>query len=370
MSAHRGLVLGRRLRAPATVSRWTHDRSRGVQLTARAALEAKLSEDNTLTIGKTPLVQLNRIPFGAHTKRVLAKVEARNPAFSVKCRTGAAMVWDAEARGLLQPGMTIVEPTSGNTGIALAFVAAARGYECLLTIPESMSTERRKLMKAFGARLLLTDAAAGMRGAILAAEELCKRDATRYYMPQQFKNPANPLIHELTTGPEIDAEAGGDVDVIVSGVGTGGTLTGVGRYFKSKGKAVHMVAVEPTHSPVITQQRQGLPLTPNPHKIQGIGAGFIPDTLDLSLVDEVRTVHQDNAILMARRLAQEEGILVGISCGAAAHVAIELAHEERFRGKTIVVVLPDSGERYLSTPLYDTDAYKSLELSRASDRIL
>ena len=309
--------------------------------------------DNSLSIGNTPLVKLNRITDGAGAT-VLAKVEGRNPAYSVKCRIGAAMVWDAEKKGLLGPGKTIVEPTSGNTGIALAFVAAARGYGIVLTMPETMSIERRQVLKAFGAKLVLTEGAKGMKGAIGKAEEIVASDPNRYFMPQQFKNPANPAIHETTTGPEIWEGTGGAVDVLVSGVGTGGTITGITRYIKNtKGKRIVSVAVEPSHSPVITQQRSGQPLTPGPHKIQGIGAGFVPDVLDLSLVDRVETVSNDEAILYARRLAREEGLLSGISCGAAAAAAVRLAKLPEFAGKTIVVVLPDAGERYLTTALFE-----------------
>ena len=309
--------------------------------------------DNSLSIGKTPLVKLNRITDGAGAT-VLAKVEGRNPAYSVKCRIGAAMVWDAEKKGLLGPGKTIVEPTSGNTGIALAFVAAARGYGILLTMPETMSIERRQVLKAFGAKLVLTEGAKGMKGAIAKAEEIVASDPSRYYMPQQFKNPANPLVHETTTGPEIWEETGGAIDVLVSGVGTGGTITGISRFIKNtKGKKILSVAVEPVHSPVMTQQRNGQPLVPGPHKIQGIGAGFIPDVLDMSLIDRVETVSNDESIAFARRLAREEGLLSGISCGAAAAVAVRLAKLPEFAGKTIVAILPDAGERYLTTALFE-----------------
>lgn len=309
--------------------------------------------DNSLSIGKTPLVKLNRITDGAGAT-VLAKVEGRNPSYSVKCRIGAAMVWDAEKKGLLGPGKTIVEPTSGNTGIALAFVAAARGYGVILTMPETMSVERRQVLKAFGAKLVLTEGAKGMKGAIAKAEEIVASDPSRYYMPQQFKNPANPLVHETTTGPEIWEGTGGAIDVLVSGVGTGGTITGISRFIKNtKGKKILSVAVEPVHSPVLTQQRNGQPLVPGPHKIQGIGAGFIPDVLDLSLIDRVETVSNDESIAFARRLAREEGLLSGISCGAAAAVAVRLAKLPEFAGKTIVAVLPDAGERYLTTALFE-----------------
>ncbi len=309
--------------------------------------------DNSLSIGKTPLVKLNRITDGAGAT-VLAKVEGRNPSYSVKCRIGAAMVWDAEKKGLLGPGKTIVEPTSGNTGIALAFVAAARGYGVILTMPETMSVERRQVLKAFGAKLVLTEGAKGMKGAIAKAEEIVASDPSRYYMPQQFKNPANPLVHETTTGPEIWEETDGAIDVLVSGVGTGGTITGITRFIKNtKGKKILSVAVEPVDSPVITQQRNGQPLVPGPHKIQGIGAGFIPDVLDLSLIDRVETVSNDESIAFARRLAREEGLLSGISCGAAAAAAVRLAKLPEFAGKTIVAILPDAGERYLTTALFE-----------------
>ena len=309
--------------------------------------------DNSLSIGKTPLVKLNRIAEGAGAT-LLGKVEGRNPSYSVKCRIGAAMVWDAEKKGLLGPGKTIVEPTSGNTGIALAFVAAARGYEIILTMPETMSIERRQVLKAFGAKLVLTEGAKGMKGAIGKAEEIVASDPSRHYMPQQFKNPANPYIHETTTGPEIWEETGGAIDVLVSGVGTGGTITGISRYIKNtKGRKILSVAVEPVHSPVISQQRNGQPLAPGPHKIQGIGAGFIPDVLDLSLIDRVETVSNDESIAFARRLAREEGLLSGISCGAAAAVGVRLAKLPEFARKTIVVILPDAGERYLTSALFD-----------------
>ena len=309
--------------------------------------------DNSLSIGMTPLVKLNRITDGAGAT-VLGKVEGRNPSYSVKCRIGAAMVWDAEKKGLLGPGKTIVEPTSGNTGIALAFVAAARGYGIILTMPETMSVERRQVLKAFGAKLVLTEGAKGMKGAIAKAEEIVASDPSRYYMPQQFTNPANPLVHETTTGPEIWEATGGAIDVLVSGIGTGGTITGISRFIKNtKGKKILSVAVEPIHSPVITQQRNGQPLVPGPHKIQGIGAGFIPDVLDLSLVDRVETVSNDESIAFARRLSREEGLLSGISCGAAAAVAVRLAKLPEFAGKTIVAILPDAGERYLTTALFE-----------------
>ncbi len=310
-------------------------------------------KDNSLSIGKTPLVQLNRITEGAKAT-VLGKIEGRNPAYSVKCRIGASMVWDAEKKGLLGPGKTIVEPTSGNTGIALAYVAAARGYGIILTMPETMSIERRMVLQAFGAKLVLTEGAKGMKGAIDRATEIVASDPAHYFMPQQFTNPANPQIHEDTTGPEIWEDTGGEIDVFVSGVGTGGTITGVSRFIKqTKRKPILSVAVEPIHSPVITQTLGGEPLQPGPHKIQGIGAGFIPDVLDLSLVDRVETVSNDEAIEFGRRLSREEGILCGISCGAAAAAAVRLAKAAEFEGKTIVVILPDAGERYLTTALFE-----------------
>lgn len=309
--------------------------------------------DNSLSIGRTPLVRLNRILDGA-AATVLAKVEGRNPAYSVKCRIGAAMIADAEQRGLLGPGKELVEPTSGNTGIALAFVAAARGIPLTLTMPETMSIERRKLLVAFGARLVLTEGAKGMSGAIAKAEEIAASDPGRYVLLQQFKNPANPAIHETTTGPEIWADTDGKVDILVSGVGTGGTITGITRYFKNiRQQPLLSVAVEPAASPILTQTRAGQELKPAPHKIQGIGAGFVPATLDLSLVDAVETVTNEEAIEYARRLAREEGILSGISCGAAVAVAARLAKRPEHAGKTIVVILPDSGERYLSTALFE-----------------
>ncbi len=310
-------------------------------------------EDNSHSIGRTPLVRLNRVTDGAPAT-VLAKIEGRNPAYSVKCRIGAAMVWDAEQRGLLGPGKELVEPTSGNTGIALAFVAAARGIPLTLTMPETMSLERRKLLITYGAKLVLTEGAKGMSGAVAQAEAIAASAPDRYVLLQQFKNPANPAIHETTTGPEIWEDSGGAIDILVSGVGTGGTITGVSRYIeRTKGKPILSVAVEPTASPVLTQQRNGEPLQPGPHKIQGIGAGFVPEVLDLSLVDEVEAVSNEEAIYYARRLTREEGILSGISCGAAAAVAARLAKRPEHAGKTIVVVLPDSGERYLSTLLFE-----------------
>ena len=313
----------------------------------------RIYADNSQSIGNTPLVQLNRVPGGAKA-RVLAKIEGRNPAYSVKCRIGAAMIWDAEERGLLAPGSEIIEPTSGNTGIALAYVAAARGYPLTLTMPESMSIERRRVLASFGANLVLTPGADGMRGAISRAEEIAASDAKRYFMPQQFKNPANPMIHEKTTGPEIWNDTGGAVDVLVAGVGTGGTITGISRYFKNmRGRKITSVAVEPAESPVISQQLAGQEIKPAPHKIQGIGAGFVPEILDLSLVDRVEQVDSQEAIFFARRLIREEGLLVGISCGAAAAAAVRLAQNEEFKGKNIVVILPDAGERYLSTLLFE-----------------
>ena len=314
---------------------------------------SRIYKDNSESIGNTPLVRLNRIAPGAQAT-ILAKIEGRNPAYSVKCRIGAAMIWDAEKRGVLKPGVEIVEPTSGNTGIALAYVAAARGYKLTLTMPETMSLERRRVLAALGANLILTPGPEGMKGAIQQAEALAASDPKKYFLPQQFKNPANPAIHETTTGPEIWNDTDGGIDVLVSGVGTGGTITGVSRFIKqTKGKAIVSVAVEPKESPVISQKLAGQELKPSPHKIQGIGAGFIPDTLDLSLVDRVEQVSGAEAIEMARRLAKEEGLLVGISCGAAAAVAARLAQRDEFAGKTIVVVLPDAAERYLSTALFD-----------------
>ncbi|MBU6256867.1 MAG: cysteine synthase A [Burkholderiales bacterium] len=308
--------------------------------------------DNSLSIGRTPLVRLNRVTDGARAT-VLAKIEGRNPAYSVKCRIGAAMVWDAEQRGLLGPGKELVEPTSGNTGIALAFVAAARGIPITLTMPDTMSVERRKLLLAYGARLVLTEGAKGMNGAVAKAEEIAASDP-KYVLLQQFKNPANPAIHEATTGPEIWDDTDGAIDIFVAGVGTGGTVTGVSRYIKRKrGKAITTVAVEPSASPLLTQKRAGQPLQPGGHKIQGLGANFIPEVLDLSLIDAVETVGNDEAIAMARRLAREEGILCGISCGAATAAALRWAHKPEHAGKTIVVVLPDSGERYLSSALFE-----------------
>ena len=309
--------------------------------------------DNSYSIGRTPLVRLNRVTGGAPAT-VLAKVEGRNPAYSVKCRIGASMVWDAEERGVLKPGKEIVEPTSGNTGIALAFVAAARGYRITLTMPETMSIERRKVLKALGANLVLTDGALGMSGSIVEAERIVESAPDRCVLLQQFKNPANPAIHVRTTGPEIWEDTGGKVDVFVAGIGTGGTITGVSRYFKQvRNQSILSVGVEPAVSPVITQTMKHQPVRPRPTRIQGIGAGFIPDTLDLSMIDRMEQVSDEESIEMARRLSSEEGILSGISCGAAASAAVRLAKQEEFKGKTIVVILPDSGERYLSTILFE-----------------
>jgi len=313
---------------------------------------SRIYQDNSQSIGNTPLVRLNHVTKGAQAT-VLAKVEGRNPAYSVKCRIGANMIWDAEARGVLKPGVEIIEPTSGNTGIALAYVAAARGYKLTLTMPETMSIERRRVLAALGAHLILTPGSSGMKGAVSKAEEIAASDPVRYFLPQQFKNPANPAIHEKTTGPEIWNDTDGAVDVIVSGVGTGGTITGISRYLKSKGKQIISVAVEPKESPVISQKLAGKELTPGPHKIQGIGAGFIPDTLDLSLVDRVELVDSNEALEYARRLIHEEGLLVGISSGAAVAAAVRLANLPEYAGKTIVVILPDLAERYLSTALFD-----------------
>ena len=313
---------------------------------------SRIYEDNSQSIGNTPLVRLNHVTSGAKAT-VLAKVEGRNPAYSVKCRIGANMIWDAEARGVLKPGVEIIEPTSGNTGIALAYVAAARGYKLTLTMPETMSIERRRVLAALGANLILTPGAAGMKGAIAKAEELVASDPARYFLPQQFNNPANPAIHEKTTGPEIWADTDGGVDVIVAGVGTGGTITGISRYLKGQGKKIISVAVEPKESPVISQKLAGQEIKPGPHKIQGIGAGFIPENLDLSIIDRVEQVESNEAIEFARRLTKEEGLLVGISSGAAVAAAVRLANLPEFAGKTIVVILPDLAERYLSTPLFD-----------------
>jgi cysteine synthase A len=308
--------------------------------------------DNALSIGRTPLVRLNRVGDGAKAT-ILAKIEGRNPAYSVKDRIGVAMIDDAQKRGLLGPGKEIVEPTSGNTGIALAFVAAARGIPLTLTMPETMSVERRKLLVAYGAKLVLTEGAKGMSGAIAKAREIAESDP-KYVLLQQFENPANPAIHEATTGPEIWNDTEGKVDIFVAGVGTGGTITGVSRYIKkTKGKAIKSVAVEPTASPILTQKRAGFDLKPAPHKIQGIGAGFVPGVLDLSLVDDIEQVTNEDAMQYALRLAREEGIISGISSGAAVAAAVRLAQKPENEGKTIVVILPDSGERYLSSVLFE-----------------
>ncbi|MGC6482268.1 MAG: cysteine synthase A [Synechococcus sp.] len=313
---------------------------------------SRIYADNSQAIGNTPLVRLNNVTQGCKAT-VLAKVEGRNPAYSVKCRIGANMIWDAEKRGVLTADKTIVEPTSGNTGIALAYTAAARGYKLILTMPESMSIERRRIMAVLGAEIILTEAAKGMPGAIAKAKEIADSDPSKYFMPGQFENPANPAIHETTTGPEIWNDCDGAIDVLVSGVGTGGTITGISRYIKTtKGKAIESVAVEPSHSPVITQTMNGEAIKPGPHKIQGIGAGFIPKNLDLSTVDKVEQVTNEESIAMALRLAKEEGLLVGISCGAAAAAAIRLAQQDAYAGKCIVVVLPDLAERYLSSVLF------------------
>lgn len=311
---------------------------------------SKIYEDNSLTIGHTPLVRLKHFGHG----NILTKVESRNPSFSVKCRIGANMIWDAEKRGILKPGVELVEPTSGNTGIALAYVAAARGYKLTLTMPDTMSIERRKLLKALGANLVLTEGAKGMKGAIEKADEISASDPSRYIVLQQFSNPANPAIHEKTTGPEIWEDTDGNVDVVVAGVGTGGTISGIARYLKNiKGKKdVTIVAVEPEGSPVITQALAGEEIKPGPHKIQGIGAGFIPGNLDLSLIDRVELVSNEDAFATARKLMEREGILAGISSGAAVIAAERLAKEDKFKGKNIVVILPSSGERYLSTALF------------------
>jgi cysteine synthase len=309
--------------------------------------------NNSESIGHTPLVKLNRVTDGADAI-VLAKIEGRNPAYSVKCRIGASMIWDAEKKGLLGPGKELVEPTSGNTGIALAFVSAARGIPLTLTMPETMSIERRKLLVAYGAKLVLTEGAKGMSGAISKAEEIAASDPSKFVLLQQFKNPANPAIHEQTTGPEIWNDTDGNVDIFVAGVGTGGTITGVTRYLKkTKGKKIISVAVEPSSSPVLSQKRACQELKPAPHKIQGIGAGFVPDILDFSLIDEIEQVSNEDAVLYAQRLAKEEGILAGISCGAAVAAAVRYAKKPENTGKTIVVVLPDSGERYLSSILFE-----------------
>jgi cysteine synthase A len=314
---------------------------------------SNIYQDNSFSIGRTPLIRLNRVTDGAKAT-VLAKIEGRGPGYSVKDRIGAAMIWDAEKRGVLTAGKEIIEPTSGNTGIALAFVAAARGYKLTLTMPETMSLERRRVMAALGAKLILTPGPEGMPGAIRRAQEIYQSDVNHYFLPQQFENPANPDIHEKTTGPEIWNDTDGTIDVLVSGVGTGGTITGVSRFIKrTKGKHILSVAVEPTGSPVLTQFTSGQPLKPGPHKIQGLGGGFVPKVLDLSLVDRIEQVSNEEAIEFARRLTREEGILSGISCGAATAVAVRLAKQPEFAGKIIVAVLPDSGERYLSTVLFE-----------------
>ena len=313
---------------------------------------SRIYADNAQAIGNTPLIRINRL--GPQGVTILAKNEGRNPAYSVKCRIGASMIWDAEQSGRLKPGMTIVEPTSGNTGIGLAFVAAAKGYKLVLTMPASMSLERRKVLKGLGAELVLTEPAKGMKGAIDKASELAAAHPGEYLLLQQFENPANPAIHEQTTGPEIWNDTDGAIDVLVSGVGTGGTITGISRYIKNTmGKPLLSVAVEPAGSPVISQTLAGAEVKPSPHKIQGIGAGFVPKNLDLSIVDRVETVSDDEAKEMALRLMREEGILCGISCGAAMAAAVRIAKEPQMQGKTIVVILPDSGERYLSTMLFD-----------------
>lgn len=323
---------------------------------------SKIYADNSQSIGNTPLVRINRL--GPSGVTILAKIEGRNPAYSVKCRIGASMIWDAEDSGRLKPGMTIVEPTSGNTGIGLAFVAAARGYKLKLSMPSSMSLERRKVLKALGAELVLTDPAKGMKGAIAAAEEIAAQDPARHILLQQFENPANPAIHEKTTGPEIWKDTEGSIDVLVSGVGTGGTITGVSRYIKHTCKKhILSVAVEPVSSPVMTQTRSGQELKPAPHKIQGIGAGFIPGNLDMSLVDRIELVSDDESKAMALRLMREEGILCGISCGAAMAAAVRMAEEPAMQGKTMVVILPDSGERYLSSMLF-SDMFSEAELQQ------
>ena len=323
---------------------------------------SRIYADNAQAIGNTPLVMINRL--GPKGVTILAKIEGRNPAYSVKCRIGASMVWDAEERGVLKPGMTIVEPTSGNTGIGLAFVAAARGYKLLLTMPASMSLERRKVLKALGAELVLTEAAKGMKGAIEKAAEIAASDSSQYFMPQQFNNPANPGILEQTTGPEIWKDTDGAIDVLVAGVGTGGTITGVSRYIKQiQGKPILSVAVEPIGSPVISQTLAGEEVKPSPHKIQGIGAGFVPNNLDLAMVDRVELVSDDDAKAVALRLMREEGILCGISCGAAMAAALRIAEEPEMQGKTLVVILPDSGERYLSSMLF-ADMFTEQELQQ------
>ncbi len=310
-------------------------------------------DDNSFSIGRTPLVRLNRIPAGLPVT-MLAKIEGRNPAYSVKCRIGASMIWDAEKRGVLKPGKELIEPTSGNTGIALAFVGAARGYKVTLLMPETMSLERRKVLRALGANLILTEGSEGMKASIERAEEMVAQEPDRYVLLQQFRNPANPKIHFETTGPEIWEDTGGAVDALVAGIGTGGTITGISRFIKSEKKhPLISIGVEPEGSPVISQMLAGEPMSAGPHGIQGIGAGFIPETLDLKMVDRVERVGDDESIEMARRLAREEGILSGISCGAAVAAAVRVAREPEMKGKTMVVILPDAGERYLSSALFD-----------------
>lgn len=329
---------------------------------------SRIYDDNSLSIGRTPLVRLNRLSAGTGAT-IVAKIEGRNPAYSVKCRLGAAMIWAAERDGLLTPGSkdkTVIEPTSGNTGIALAFVCAARGYPLTLTMPETMSMERRRMLLAFGANLVLTEGPKGMPGAIAKAQEIHDSNPSKYFLPQQFKNPANPDIHFRTTGPEIWDDTDGAIDIFVSGVGTGGTITGVSRYWeRTRGKPLLSVAVEPTTSPVITQRLAGQELVPGPHKIQGIGAGFIPDTLDLGLIDRVETVSLEESIEVARRLASSEGLLVGISSGAAAAVALRLAKLPELAGKRIAVILPDLAERYLSSLLFE-GMFAGVEQMKAS----
>ncbi len=316
----------------------------------------RIFDDNGQSIGRTPLVRLHRIARGLGAT-VVVKIEGRNPAGSVKCRLGASLIWDAEMRGVLKPGsadVTVVEPTSGNTGIALAYMCAMRGYPLTLTMPETMSIERRKMLAAFGAKLVLTEGAQGMKSAVAKAEEIVASDPARHYMPQQFQNPANPDIHFKTTGPEIWEDTGGAVDVFVAGVGTGGTITGVGRYLKKfQGKRVRIVAVEPTASPVLTATRNGAEPRPGPHKIQGIGAGFVPAVLDLDLVDCIECVSNEEAVEFARRLHREEGITCGISSGAAVAAAVRQASLPENSGKLVVTVLPDFGDRYLSTVLFE-----------------
>jgi len=318
----------------------------------------KIYNDNSLSIGNTPLIRLNKLNKSKAT--VLVKTEGRNPAYSVKCRIGASMIWDAEKKGILKPGIKIIEPTSGNTGIALAYVAASRGYHLTLTMPDSMSIERRKLLAAFGANIILTPGAEGMNGSIKLAEAIAEASKGEYFIPHQFKNPANPEIHLKTTGPEIWNDTDGNVDALVAGIGTGGTITGISSYFKEVlNKPLISIGVEPAGSPVLTQHLKGEPMKPGPHKIQGIGAGFIPDILDLSLIDQVETVEDEEAMEFSRRAANEEGIICGISSGAAIAVATRLAKQDKFEGKTIVAILPDSGERYLSTVLFQNQANKN-----------